>query len=385
MRTHCGLTEDSVLVDIGTGLGRPLLHALYAERLRGAFGVEVDPIKCEKATHLIRQVMKDPTLVSLYPNPPVPSILCGGVEQLPTLDPATHAYSFWEGVPQVAREAFGTLFRTSSTAHTLAVVQRHASDITGYLKASGFGSLELVTRMPVKMSGSGRSFQAYVLRKPHWEEVVQRVAARPPVPVPASTRALEGTQNNYYERVGDTVKLEAGSSGVVGVVVGMGGETRSSSWMSAGTRSPSRRIAIRQEREREQGLVEVARVETAKIAKRTREEGVGEGMKVREELEEEEEEDPRPGMSMDQNSTVVMNGSGLGLSPGRARRVGKGLGSTPPTPQSKEVVVGRGQSRGGAKKRGGGRAVRNLGGLGFRQQKVGVVEGGVRKAKVEGV
>lgn len=41
-----------------------------------------------------------------------------------TLDPATHAYSFWEGVPGGARTAFGRLFAASATLTGVAVVQR---------------------------------------------------------------------------------------------------------------------------------------------------------------------------------------------------------------------------------------------------------------------
>jgi hypothetical protein len=41
-----------------------------------------------------------------------------------TLDPATHAYSFWEGVPVCARRAFGRLFAASATLTGVAVVQR---------------------------------------------------------------------------------------------------------------------------------------------------------------------------------------------------------------------------------------------------------------------
>ena len=42
--------------------------------------------------------------------------------QVASLDPATHAYSFWEGVPVSSRRAFGALFRASKTlqVHPLA-------------------------------------------------------------------------------------------------------------------------------------------------------------------------------------------------------------------------------------------------------------------------
>jgi hypothetical protein len=35
------------------------------------------------------------------------------LNQIPSLDPGTHAYSFWEGVPYSGKKAFGRLFRTS--------------------------------------------------------------------------------------------------------------------------------------------------------------------------------------------------------------------------------------------------------------------------------
>lgn len=37
------------------------------------------------------------------------------VLQVTLLDPATHAYSFWEGVPLPAKLAFGKLFAASAT------------------------------------------------------------------------------------------------------------------------------------------------------------------------------------------------------------------------------------------------------------------------------
>ena len=56
--------------------------------------------------------------------------------QMESLDPATHAYSFWEGVPPSGKQAFGRLFAQSST-----------------LKASlGPGPLLLCRLMPAQIS-----------------------------------------------------------------------------------------------------------------------------------------------------------------------------------------------------------------------------------------
>jgi len=54
-----------------------------------------------------------------------------------------------------------------------------------YLEETGFGELELVTAFPVKMSGSGRQFQCYVLRKTGWERIARGAGARAAAPMPA--------------------------------------------------------------------------------------------------------------------------------------------------------------------------------------------------------
>lgn len=73
-----------------------------------------------------------------------------------TLDPATHAYSFWEGVPASARRSFGALFAQSSSLQCVAVVQRAVRTCPPeFMAAYGFGDLRLVATVPnVRMSGA---------------------------------------------------------------------------------------------------------------------------------------------------------------------------------------------------------------------------------------
>lgn len=179
MRDHCGLGPDSCLVDVGAGLGRPLVHALLLENVTGAFGIELDTIKCRKAEAFLRQTF---SIVEAKPRyrartvntVDIPKIANLPIEHVDTLDPATHAYSFWEGVPIAARMQFGRLFAASKTLHTVAVVQRcmsharqKASPADIMESAYCFGPLHQVESFSVKMGGSGRSFTAYVFRKAH--------------------------------------------------------------------------------------------------------------------------------------------------------------------------------------------------------------------------
>lgn len=57
-----------------------------------------------------KATLPEPELLREGPEPP-----CHQLLQVATLDPATHAYSFWEGVPAEGRYAFGRLFSQSYT------------------------------------------------------------------------------------------------------------------------------------------------------------------------------------------------------------------------------------------------------------------------------
>lgn len=73
-----------------------------------------------------------------------------------TLNPATHAYSFWEGIPTDARCAFALLFQASTTLHGLAVVQRaiRGNKPEDFMRDLGFGGLLLKDTFQVNMSGA---------------------------------------------------------------------------------------------------------------------------------------------------------------------------------------------------------------------------------------
>ncbi|PNH02098.1 hypothetical protein TSOC_011949 [Tetrabaena socialis] len=168
LRRNCGLDIRSTVVDIGAGLGRPLLHAMVDAGVSAAWGVELDRVKCDKAAAFLGHVLHHMVERELLPpGVQAPHIICSPVEKVSTLDPATHAYSFWEGVPTTGKQAFGALFASSRSLRAVAVVQRAMRGQTPALvmRELGFGPLLLITSFPVKMSGSGRSFTAYVFSK----------------------------------------------------------------------------------------------------------------------------------------------------------------------------------------------------------------------------
>ncbi|KAL4427630.1 hypothetical protein ABPG75_001719 [Micractinium tetrahymenae] len=181
MRQECRLDARSVLVDVGAGLGRPLMHALLWPGIAGARGIEIDRIKCDKAAAFLRQAIAELARRGVVQAGQVapPEIECSAIEQVRSLDPCTHAYSFWEGVPVEGKAGFGRLFAASRTLRSVAVVQRAIRTCpVEYMADLGFGELLLVDSFSVSMSGSGRSFTAYVFNK-----------AAPPLALPAPLAA----------------------------------------------------------------------------------------------------------------------------------------------------------------------------------------------------
>jgi hypothetical protein len=76
--------------------------------------------------------------------------------QVDRLDPATHAYAFWDGIPESGKRAFGALFLKSRTMKAVAVVQRAIRGLTPVetMRQLGFGPLQYVANFVVTMSGA---------------------------------------------------------------------------------------------------------------------------------------------------------------------------------------------------------------------------------------
>lgn len=101
------------------------MHAAFQYGIPNSFGVEIDRVKVQKSTAFLSQTMRSMATKGYDMNAiALPRIECAPIEVVPTLEPATHLYSFWEGIPWEAREAVGRLVAESRTIRGIAVVQR---------------------------------------------------------------------------------------------------------------------------------------------------------------------------------------------------------------------------------------------------------------------
>ena len=175
MLNMCGLSSGSHLVDVGSGLCRPLMHAILLHGVQQTTGIEIDPIKCTKSRTFVDRVVAKAVakgLVSSSALPPrLPRIIQQSIGSIPpaVFQSFTHAFSFWEGVPAEERQAFGRLATASSLLQCVVVVQRKISSdpaVAAELMHDDydFKALELMDTISVSMAGSGRKFWAYVFR-----------------------------------------------------------------------------------------------------------------------------------------------------------------------------------------------------------------------------
>jgi len=166
-KLHGGLDASSAFLDIGSGLGRPALHAIVHSNVKECYGIECDPVKLQKATPFVTSVIHELSPVfgsSIFSSTCLPKLICSPIEKLQSLEGATHIYSAWEGFSVAAMEAVGKLFAASQTAQAICIVQRsfRALEPEEAMFHLGFGSLKLVLQAPVFMSGSRRQLVAYV-------------------------------------------------------------------------------------------------------------------------------------------------------------------------------------------------------------------------------
>lgn len=157
MKAHAGFTADSVLVDVGSGLGRPLAHAAVDPGVRRGVGIEIDRVKHDKALEFMRRVSGRVGV------PFDVQLVCEHVGDHEPARDLTHAYAFWEGFSTDDKRAVARLVRGAPRLRHVVVVQRAMRDPEAAMRELGFGLVKLL-RDPVRvtMSGSGRAFRAYL-------------------------------------------------------------------------------------------------------------------------------------------------------------------------------------------------------------------------------
>jgi hypothetical protein len=134
----CPFTETSVFLDLGSGIGKPLMYALpwFMHGIRRGtapcdtsmplhlYGVEFDPTKVQKSADFLTSAKHELAKEGFHLSGcNQPKIICAGVEELDSIEPASHVFTAWQGFNDEDKTSVGRLFAKSTTAKGLMIVQ----------------------------------------------------------------------------------------------------------------------------------------------------------------------------------------------------------------------------------------------------------------------
>lgn len=161
LAVHTGMGRASKLLDVGAGLGHPLVHAVHDVGVARARGLEVDPVKVKKAEAFIDRVYSRAGMTG--PKPYVERADVGS-RTAPIDD--THIFSFWKGINTADRAALGSLAAKDTNLKGVAVIDHGMGrDPVGYMRSLGFPPMTLTDKLDaLKISGSGATFTGYVFK-----------------------------------------------------------------------------------------------------------------------------------------------------------------------------------------------------------------------------
>ncbi|RHY32858.1 hypothetical protein DYB32_002163 [Aphanomyces invadans] len=156
MMEHCELTDQSVFLDIGSGLGKPNFHAAVSPGVAISYGVELEDQRWELSLHNLRSVLSSTVAKKVRPV----IFTQGDITDATSLDPFSHVYSFDVGFPPAAMGHIAECFNESQESRYFVSFHGPRKVIEQY----GF-HVEEIGRLPTSMAGSSEGHAVYFYRK----------------------------------------------------------------------------------------------------------------------------------------------------------------------------------------------------------------------------
>jgi hypothetical protein len=150
-----GLGEDSAFFDVGSGLGKPNLHAAVAAKCRLSFGVELEDIRWQLSMVNLNGCINDLTGLGSGV-----FFASANIMDFHTLEPFTHIFLFDVAFTGDVQEHIAHLFNRSPSAQYLISFRRPRETINDF----GY-HVRLLARQQVRLTGSGEGHTAYFYEK----------------------------------------------------------------------------------------------------------------------------------------------------------------------------------------------------------------------------
>ena len=223
----CGMNDQSRFIDVGSGLGKPNLHAAQDPAVRLSVGIELEHIRWQLAMYNLFKITdvlsrgKEPDRLLSGTN-----FLAGDVDEAVSMDPFTHIYMYDLGFPPPLQQSIARKFNSSIYARFLVSYRppNRVIDEYGY-------EVELVDQLPTAMHGSGESHMAYVYRRTNNPMSETLAAAQPNLKrlvLPCRPGFTEVDESVYCDKafymaaklaVGSVATLHQHCAGVVDVLL----------------------------------------------------------------------------------------------------------------------------------------------------------------------
>ncbi len=160
MKEHCGLNEESVFMDIGSGLGKPCLHASLFPGVHRAMGVEIEPLRHQLALANLNRAMLEPFGDPAIKRPCV-VFRSQDIMYVGDLFPFTHIFQFDVAFPQYTMCHIAELFNRSSSTRYFVCFHKPSFviDICDF-------HVQPIASISTRMTGSSEQHTGFVYARP---------------------------------------------------------------------------------------------------------------------------------------------------------------------------------------------------------------------------
>lgn len=156
MKAHCELSETSLFLDVGSGLGKPNFHVAIDPGVEVSYGVELEELRWHLSLHNLRSVLQ---LDSQSTRTNRTMFSAGDITAAETLNPFSHVYSFDVGFPPAVMDTLAATFNRSSAGYFVSFhAPRKVIDVYGF-------AVENVGRLATSMAGSSEGHTCYFYRR----------------------------------------------------------------------------------------------------------------------------------------------------------------------------------------------------------------------------
>jgi hypothetical protein len=146
--------------DLGAGIGRPQVQALWQCGVSYSVGWELDKVRADQAKDFIERVGKDLELDVTNVK-----VQHGDIAELSSLYPCTHLYLFWCGWSDTDKGKVAALVRATQSVYCVCIVDRGGQLHQQQLVAQGWPPMQRVSEqegIKVKAQGSPNALYAHI-------------------------------------------------------------------------------------------------------------------------------------------------------------------------------------------------------------------------------